>query len=640
MLPYLVLGLFAGAIYALASLGIVLTYRTTGFFNFAYGGEAMFLAYVFWQLRDRWHLSQWVSIPLLLLVIAPILGLILEGVFRTMAAQTADVQIVVALGTLAFFTSFVPIVFGGTPHPLSSIFSPTASFGISGTVVTANQAGTVVLAVVAAAALFALLRWTKFGTATRAVVDNRDLSGLIGVNANRVGQVAWIVATMFAALAGVLLSSVEGLVTYVLPFLVLYSFAPAILGRLTNLPLAFAGAIALGVIDSVLQKYNASGFLADLEASIPYLALFVLLVAYGKRLVEVRSSVRLITGAHVIADNTKRYALGGLGLVVAGAVLLPQTLGASTLRDVAEAMAYAVVALTVVVLTGWTGQISLAQMSFAGIGAFTAAHIAGTHGALFPVALLVGVLIALPVSLLIGVPSLRLSGLFLALATMAFALLMDSPLVFNRDSISGGLSGLNLTAAKIGPLRFESATSQFYLCGTVLVIAAFGAMWLRQGPVGRRLQMVRDAPEAAATLGASITLTKLGVFAACAAVASVGGALLAVTQGTVAPVNFASQQSLALLLAVVLGGRSLISGAVFAAGTQLVQLLPLNANVHTYLPLGIALSVIMVAREPEGLPRVTLQQMRYCAAVLYRRRLVDRLRLHSPRSTAPAASNG
>jgi ABC-type branched-subunit amino acid transport system permease subunit len=217
---------------------------------------------------------------------------------------------------------------------------------------------------------------------------------------------------------------------------------------------------------------------------------------------------------------------------------------------------------------------------------------------------------------------------------MAFALLMDSPLIFNRDSISGGLSGLNLTAAKIGPLRFESARSQFYLCGAVLAVAAFGAMWLRQGPVGRRLQMVRDAPDAAATLGASITLTKLGVFAACAGVASLGGALLAVTQGTVAPVNFASQQSLALLLAVVLGGRSLISGAVFAGLTQLVQLLPLNANVHTYLPLGIALSVIMVAREPEGLPRVTLQQLRYCSAILYRRRLREWLRV----GAAPAWS--
>ncbi|HWC34624.1 MAG TPA: ABC transporter permease [Mycobacteriales bacterium] len=639
MLPYIVLGLFAGATYALASLGIVLTYRTTGFFNFAYGGEAMFLAYVFWQLRDRWHLSQWLSIPLLLLVIAPILGLILEAVFRTMASRTSDVQIVVAVGTLAFFTAFVPIVFGGDQHQLPTIFPPDKSITVSGTTITATQIGTLALALAAGGLLYALLRWTRFGTATRAVVDNRDLSGLIGVNANRVGQVAWIIATMFAALAGVLLSIDEGLVTYVLPFLVIYSFAPAVLGRLTSLPLAFAGAVVLGVGINVLQKYGASGFTANLVSQIPNIALFVLLVAYGKRLVEVRSSVRTVTGAHVIGNNSLRYAVAGVVAAGVFAIAAPQAFAASTVHDIAEAMAYSVVALTVVVLTGWTGQISLAQLSFAGIGAFTAAHIAGTHGALFPVAIVVGVLIAVPVSLLIGIPSLRLSGLFLALATMAFALLMDG-LVFSSKSISGGITGLNLTAAKLGPIRFESPKSQFYLCGTALLIAALGAAWLRQGPVGRRLQMVRDAPDAAATLGASLTLTKLGVFAACAAVASIGGALLAVTQATVDPSNFASPQSLALLLAVVLGGRSLISGAIFAGGIELMQLLPLDPHVKTYLPLGVAISVMMVAQEPDGLPRVSLQQLRYCAAVLYRRRLRDRLRMASatPRTTT-AGSN-
>jgi len=639
VLTYIVLGLFAGACYALASLGIVLTYRTTGFFNFAYGGEAMFLAFVFWQLRDRWGISQWLSIPLLLLVIAPILGLILEAVFRTMASRTADVQIVVALGTLAFFTSFVPIVFGSQQHQLESVFSPTWSFKIGDTFITATQLGTVVVALVAGAMLWALLRFTQFGTATRAVVDNRDLTGLIGINATRVGQGAWIIATMFAAVAGVMLSISNNLVIYVVPFLVIYCFAAAVLGRLTSLPLAFIGAFALGVIDNVLQKYGSHGFLAKLEASTPYLALFILLVAYGKRLVEVRSSLRTVTGAHVIGSNTARNVAAGLGAAVVGAIVLPPVFSDPTVLNLAQAMAYAVVALTVVVLTGWTGQISIAQMSFAGIGAFTAAHIAGTHGGMFPVAVLVGILIAVPVSLLIGIPSLRLSGLFLALATFAFALVMDK-LVFGSDSISGGITGLNLTAAKLGPLDFESANSQFYLCGTVLVVAALGAVWLRQGPIGRRLQMVRDAPDAAATLGASLTLTKLAVFAGCAALASVGGALLAVTQSTVVPVNFDSSTSLALLLAVVLGGRSLIVGAVFAGGVQLMQLLPLGTNVHKYLPLGIALSVIMVAREPDGLPRVGLQQLQYCKAVLYRRNLVDRLRLSSTSGRATVGSNG
>jgi branched-chain amino acid transport system permease protein len=577
----------------------------------------MFCAYVFWQLRDRWHLTQWIALPLLVLVVAPILGLILEGLFRSLAATSAEVQIVVALGVLAFLTTLVPIVWGGNPQFLPSIFPHGKFSPIHDVYVTGDELGTFVLSLVLGGVLYLLLGRTRLGTATRAVVDNRDLAGLVGANAGAIGQIAWILSTIFAATAGVLLSTQQGLVSYALPALVLYSFAAAVLGRLTNLPLAFAGAMALGITDQILAKYGSSGTVAKLETAVPYLALFLLLVAYGRRLTEVRSSVRATSTSRVVAHGWRGLGIGAAAVILAVAVV-PHAFGASTIQDFAQAMAYAVVALTVVVLTGWTGQISIAQMSFAGVGAFVAAHIAGTDGSLFPLALLVGVAIAVPVSLLVGLPSLRLSGLFLALATMALALVMDK-LVFASNSITGGLTGLTLTAAKIGPWRFSSPTSQFYLCLTALTLAGLGAFWLRQGPIGRRLQMVRDSPDATVTLGASLTATKLAVFAACSAVAAIGGALLAMTQQTVVPDNFSFNQSLELLLVVVIGGRSLISGAVIAGGFDLVTLLPFPAAVDKYLPLGIAFSVIAIAREPDGLGRVMVSQLGYAFNVLYRR---------------------
>jgi branched-chain amino acid transport system permease protein len=629
MLQYLVFGLFAGAIYALSSVGIVLTYKTTGVFNFAYGGVAMFCAFVFWQLRDQWGLNQWFSIPLLVFVVAPVLGLILEALFRTLTANSVDVQIVCALGALAFFEAVVPIIWtqlkNEPDHPLPTVFSE-GQFTIGGATVTGNEAGTFVLALVLGIGLWAALRWTPLGMATRAVVDNRDLASLVAVNPVRITQSAWVISTVFAAVAGVLLSTANDLVTYVLPFLVIYSFAPAVLGRLTNLPVAFGGSVVLGLIINILSKYNSSGFVAKLEGSIPYLALFLLLVVYGRRLTEVRAAAKPMTGSRTINAPTRDLGVGAIGLIIAFGVF-PHVFSGSTISDLGQAMAYAVVALTVVMLTGWTGQISLGQMSFAGVGAFTAAHIAGTHGGLFPLAIVVGIAIAVPTSLLIGLPSLRLSGLFLALATMAFALLMDN-LVFSDSSISGGSTGLNLTSAKIGPISIDSPTSIYYLCAVVLSIAAFGLWWLRRGPIGRRLQMVRDSPEAASTLGASLTVTKLAVFAGGAALASVAGALLAVTQGTVVPSQFSFDTSLELLLVVVLGGRSYILGALVAGGFDLMQLLPLPSWVHTYLPLGIALAVISIAREPEGLPRVMLAQARESAAVLRSRAL--RFAAHEP----------
>jgi branched-chain amino acid transport system permease protein len=615
-----VLGLFAGAIYSLASLGIVLTYKTTGIFNFAYGGIAMFCAYVFWQLRDQWGLDQWIAIPILLVVVAPILGLILEAMFRSLASSAPEVQIVVSLGVLAFFTTLVPIVFGSTDQQLETIFPRGQFTAFSDVVITGNEAGTFLLAVAMAVALSLLLRRTKLGTATRAVVDNRDLASLVAVSPNVVSQAAWIISTIFAAVAGILLSSQEGLVTYVLPFLVIYSFAPAVLGRLTSLPLAFAGSLALGLIDNILAKYgSSSSFVSNLETSLPYLALFLLLIAYGKRLTEVRASARPLSGSRSVSNPRRDTGLWLVAGIVAFTVL-PNIFSDATVHDLAEAMAYGVVALTLVVLTGWTGQISIAQMSFAGVGAFVAAHVAGTDGGLFPLSILVAIAIAVPVSLVIGLAAIRLSGLFLALLTMAFALLMDN-LIFSRQGVSGGITGINLTAAKIGPISLRGVHAQYYLCAFVLVVATAGAWLLRRGPVGRRLQMVRDAPNAAATLGVSLTVTKLAVFAGCAAVAASAGTLLAITQTTVDPSQFSFNTSLELLLVVVLGGRSLVSGAIVAGAFNLMTLLPLPTTVEKYLPLGIAVSVVAIAREPDGLPQVMLTQLRASTAVLHSRAL-------------------
>ena len=619
MLTYIILGIFGGASYALASMGIVLTYKTAGIFNFAYGAVAMFCAFVFWQFRDAWGLSQWISLPLVLLVVAPVLGLILEAVFRPLATAAVEVQIVVALGVLSFFLTLVPLpaIFGSTDRNLPTIF-PHKRFHVAGVLIQWSGLGTLLVAAALAGGLYLLLQRTSLGTATRAVVDNRELAGLIAVNAGRVGQLTWIISTVFAAISGILLSSQEGLVYYVLPTLVLYSFSAAVLGRLTSLPLAFAGSIALGVTQNVLEKFGSSGTLANIEASIPYLALLLLLVVYGSRLKEVRSSLRTLPAASKFFDRERFTLPVGLGGAALFALVMPLLFSPAIQHDLAETMAFSIVALTVVILTGWTGQISIAQMSFAGVGAFTVAHIAGTHGALFPLGVLVGALFAIPVGILIGLPSLRLSGLFLALATLAFALVMDT-LVYSFRYITGGQTGLSIAAASIGPLSLKSYTTQFYLCLTVLAVVAAGAWIAKRGPVGRRLSMVRDSPAAASTLGANLTLTKLAVFAVCGVIAAVGGSLLAVTQETVDPANFSWSTSLELLLLVVIGGRTMVSGALVAGALNLVYLLPgIPAVVDQYLPLTVAVTVILIAQGSQGLLQNAAQQARYCMAVLYR----------------------
>lgn len=606
--PFFVIGLFAGSVYALAAMGVVLTYRTSGVFNFAYGAIAMFSAFAFWQLRDGWHLNQWVALALVLIVLAPLMGVIFQRLFQPLSSLSAEVQIVVSLGVLAFLEAGAELLWPKS-HALASIF-PTSTFKIGSQLyVSWAQVATFLLTAALGLALYMLLRHTRLGMATRAVVDNRDLAGLLGVNSNVVGSVSWVISTVFAAFVGILLSPSQGLVVYVLVTVVIFAFAPAVLGKLVSLPLAYAGGIGLGIIQSVLERWSSSGTVADLEASIPYVALFVLLVAYGKRLTEVRSSVKAVLTSRrssALLMDLRKLLISG-GLVAAGLFALPLVLHGTYLGDMSYGVVYAAIAVTLVVLVGWAGQISLAQFSFVGIGAFAAGHLAGANGANFLTSALVGALIAIPLGLLVGLPSLRLSGLYLALATMAFALLMDN-LVFVRPSISGGYTGMNIPRPRILGISFSSTTSFYELSVVLLVVYCAVAFVIQRGPLGRRLQMMRDSSLAASTLGVNLTTTKLVVFALSGAAAAFAGAFYGAVHMTVTPTNFAFSASLELLLLVVLGGRSVVAGALLAGFTYMTELLPIPNEIYKFIPLTIAFGVVTMAANPEGSVSVTITQ--------------------------------
>ena len=629
MFSFIVIGLFIGAVYALAAMGVVLTYKTAGIFNFAYGAIAMISAFTFSELRDTMHISQWYSLPIVLIGVAPLIGVLMERLFRPLTAAPAEIQIVVTLGVLAFFQALEPIIYGGQARALSSIF-PISTFKVGSKLhVGYDQLATLLLAIGLALGLWILLRRTKFGMATRAVVDNRDLSAMAGVRPETVSRAAWVVSCVFASLVGILLSPSVGLDRYSLVLLVIsYAFAPAVLAKLVSLPLAFLGGMVMGVVLSVLTKYGSNSTVADIRLAFPYAALFLLLILYGQRLKEVRSSFRPLRSPPPRPISGSSFVAGAVLLIVA--LILPSLISGPQLSDVTLGVIFAAIGLTLVVLTGWAGQISLAQFSFVGIGAFTVGHLGGAHGASFFPAAILGAVIAIPVGVLVGLPSLRVSGLYLALATMAFALLMDN-LVFNRPDVLGGSTGMSIPRPRLGPWNFASTTSFYYLCLGVLAVYVIGASVLRRGPIGRRLQMINDSPLAASTFGVSLTLTKLITFAACGAAAAFAGALFAAGRQTISPMDVGFNASLELLLLVVLGGRSLVGGALVAGTVFGVQLFPIPASVEQYIPLGVALGVIGVANNPEGPIAMTVRIVTYLSAVLRR----------APRPTAigPATSS-
>jgi branched-chain amino acid transport system permease protein len=639
--PFVVIGVFTGSLYGLAAMGMVLTYKTVGVFNFAYGAMAMFCAFTYWELHDNWGLTAWVAMPLLFLVVAPVMGVVLEALFRPLAGVAAEVVIVVSVGILAALSALASLIWP-QDHQLQPIF-PVSTFLLGGHLhVGDDQLGTLLVSLSMAGLLWALLRRTRFGTSTRAVVDNPDLSDMIGVHGDQVRRTAWILSAIFAALVGILISPSQGLDVNELVLVVIYAFAPAMLGILFGLPAAYLGGIALGIAVSVISKFSNSGTVSNVEAALPYLALFALLVGFGARLKDGATSARRIAVARTaLASSGPRrpWSLGRLrvdralipgmgGLVLA--LLVPLVLPGPRLGVVTAGFVYALIALTLVVLTGWTGQISLAQFSFVGVGAFTAGHLAGSHGQHFLFAVVMGMLFAAPLGIVVGLVSLRLSGLYLALATLAFALVMDN-IVFNRPDVSGGLTGITVPRPEIFGISFGGRAALYELAVVVFAVFALAAYAMRNGPVGRRLHIVRDSPLAASTLGVNLTVTKLVVFVVCGMVAALGGALYGAVQQAITPLDFMWSTSLTLLLLVVLGGRSVLNGAVIAGAVYAVQLLPgIPPNVIRIIPLGIAIGVIGLAQESEGTVMLARRQTRHVLSVMrplpYTRSVRDALR--------------
>lgn len=662
--PFMVIGIFTGSIYGLAAMGVVLTYKTTGIFNFAYGAVAMFCAFTYWQLHDAWHVTGWVSMPVLLLVVAPLFGVGFEGIFRFFSGASAEIPMVATLALLSVLQVAAVLMWGGVARPLQPIF-PRSTFLLGGNLhVGWDQLGTLLVSLALGGALWFLLRHTRFGTATRAVVDNGDLAGIIGVNAGNIRRGAWIVSSMFGALVGILLSPTQGLDVNQLVLVVIYAFAPAVLGFVFGMPWAFAGALGLGILQSVLSRWSSSGTVADLEACIPYLALFVLLIVLGNRLKEAGVAVRPMAaataggsgapqelagsgspgsiplngssqspngsdpapvrarsfrsrnGQAAIRSRTQRPLALGSGVFVL-ALLLPAVLSGPKLGDFTVAVIWATIALTLVVLMGWAGQISLAQFSFVGVGAFCVGHLAGSHGQHFLLATLVGMAISLPLGLLLGLPSLRLSGLYFMLATFAFALIMDT-LVFNRPDVSGGLTGITDPRPRIFGISFTGRVSLYELVLVVFGVMALGAYAVNVGPIGRRLNILRDSPLAASTLGVNLTVTKLVTFAICSAVAALGGALYGGYLQAINPQNFQWSVSLELLLLVVLGARTMITGAVIAGAVVGVQQLvaATSPSIVNYIALTVAVGVIGLARQPEGTVAISVAEARRCMTVL------------------------
>jgi len=596
-LNLLIAGVVVGAIYAVSASGLVVTYNTTGIFNFAHGAMGMIMAYLFWQLWQGWHWPVLVALAVVLLVAAPLLGALVERVvMRPLYGATTSIRLAVTLGLLLVLVALDETIWSPTTYYNTPQFFTGDQVAVGGVNLSYEQLITVGVAVAAAVFLRLFFKRTRTGVAMRAVVDDPTLASLSGAPSGRISAYAWMIGVMFAALGGILLApTVPGMNPLVLTELVIYGYAAAVVGRLRSLPWTFVGAMALGIANSLIVGYVPSSAESEVYDALPMVMLFVALLVIP----EVRLAIGRVVRVRPPRVASAKATLVGGGVVIVAAVALGAVLTGNNLLTLGTALSLSLLALSLVPLSGYAGQISLCQFTFLGLGALTMHWIGGTGGSVLGVLAAVGICAA--VGAVLALPTLRLRGLYLALATLAFAVLADNAF-FTSNSIMGTGGTLSVGRPDLFGMRFTTDRSFDILIAIVLAACLVGVGALRRGRFGRRLVSMSDSPAACTTVGVSLTLTKLAVFALSAGMAGLAGALYGGLQTGVAAAQFQFLFSVGIFVALTLAGVNLLTGAVLAGvfvaiGPVVGAHIP---QVPYFTQLAIGIGIVTIGRNPNG----------------------------------------
>src|SRR4051812_6483261 len=449
---FLLLGLGSGAVYSMLALGLVLKYRSAGVVDFGHGAVAMFIAYVYLGLREDGSLQfPWVVLPheinlggsiatapaiAISLIYACVLGAVMYWlIYRPLRNATALTRVCASVGTMLALQAIAVLNYGTTSRSTPAIL-PTEPIQIAGITVPSDRLWFAGVVIAIAILLSLVYKRTRFGLATRATAENEEGAALVGLSADRIGAGNWVIATVLAGIAGILIAPVSTVDPTSYTLFIVPALGVALVARFESFAVVAIAGLALGAFQSEITKLlSVWTWLPDqgLPQALPFILIVVAMTLITRGL-----SARGSLGE---AHNPKlglpqRPYVTALLCFVFGVVML-LVLHGSLLAAFMSSIVFVCLSLSLVVLTGYVGQVSLAQMSFAGFSAFMLTHISGIP---FPFSLIVAALLAVPLGLLIGLPALRLRGVNLAVVTLAAAFAIDA-LLFNNTSFSGGLRG-------------------------------------------------------------------------------------------------------------------------------------------------------------------------------------------------------
>jgi ABC-type branched-subunit amino acid transport system ATPase component/ABC-type branched-subunit amino acid transport system permease subunit len=605
---FFVLGLGSGALYALLSLGIVLVYRGSGIVNFAAGAFALFGAAIFYECQTPFGDGGAVAAAIVgTAILGVLVQMLIMGPMRNSSplarvVATLAVMIVIQQGAVLKYTTTTQFVTG---------ILPTQTVKIFGIYVGENYLYIMGITAVLLIVLSVVYSRTRFGLWTTAVAENELIPASQGISPSLIAAGNWALGGALAGLAGALLVPIVGLDSSTLPLTIVACLAAALIGGFNSFWLTVAGALLIGVLQSETDRYITT---IGWDQAVPFFVIVALLIIRGRAL-PLRSHLterlpRLGAGRLSPAKTLVALVLIGISLL-----LFTPTWSAA----VTTSAIYATLCLSLVVVTGLCGQLSLAQLALAGIGALVSSRLADLYHIPFVLAFVIAIAVSIPVGLLVALPAVRVRGINLAVLTMGLATVVSS-VILNNPSYTGGLlNGTVISPPTVFGLQVNSVTYPVRYAWVCLVVCGASAIIvcnLRRGRSGRRMIAVRDNERAAASLGVSVTGAKLYAFTVAAALAAAAGVLLAFRYTQVTFTNYDVFSGVSQLLTVVLGGIGYVLGALFggsfaAAGvTQQVigHVVPIG---NWYLFIAASVVLLNLIFLPDGVASAVGHQWRF-----------------------------
>jgi branched-chain amino acid transport system permease protein len=572
-----VLGVVLGLLSALVAVGMALVYRANRILNIAQsdlGGVPTVLAV---------NLVVYSGLTYLLalavgLAAAVALGAVVElAVIRRFFRASRLILTVATIGLSQLLTVsalLLPGLWGRDPTSQRIDVPLSWSFTVEPIVFDADHLLAVVVAPLALAAVAGFLRRTSYGIAVRASAERADRAALLGVPVGRLQTLVWVIAAVLSFVGVFLRAGILGLplATTLSVGALLFSVAALVLGRLTNLPAVTLAAVALGVLEQAVI-WNHS---RDPELVYPVVAGVVLVTMLLRRRDTGRAEVDAVSSWQAADEvrpvprelrslpEVRAVTWAGGVLLAAVAVALPLWLGPGDTLKASAVVVFAMIALSIVVLTGWAGHVSLGQMSFAAVGGAVGALATDTWGLDLSLALLLGGLAGGAVAVVVGLPALRLQGLFLAVATVAFSLATSNWLLNRKHA--GWIPGGRISREPLfGAIPLDSQRAMYWCCLACLALAFLAVRGIRRSRTGRVLLAQRENERAALAYGINVTRAKLTAFALSGFLASVAGCLLVHLQQQYSELLFAPAESFNVFTSAVVGGLGSTSGAVLGA---------------------------------------------------------------------------